>query len=109
MTKEWASGQDERVEGRVDSDGAIELVTMHSAKGLEWPVVILVNTVGQVVSRNEFVHRVADNTIHWLLRDVEPPELAVALEEDARLSDSERQRVWYVACSRAREMLIIPE
>jgi CRISPR-associated exonuclease Cas4 len=109
MTKEWASGQDERVEGRVDAEGAIELVTMHSAKGLEWPVVILINTVGQVVSRNEFVHRVADDTIHWLLRDVAPPELAVALAEDARLSDSERQRVWYVACSRARELLIIPQ
>lgn len=108
MSSEWASQRDERVEGRVDSDGAIELVTMHSSKGLEWPVVILINTVGKVTKRGEFVHRASDNTIHWILRDVEPPELASALEEDGRISESERQRVLYVACSRARELLVIP-
>src|SRR5450631_1292405 len=31
-------------EGRVDaSEDSVEIVTMHSAKGLEWPVVIAVN------------------------------------------------------------------
>ena len=27
---------------------------MHSSKGLEWPVVILINTVGRVDRRDEF-------------------------------------------------------
>ena len=50
-------------EGRIDAeDGAIQLVTMHSAKGLEWPVVIPVNTGTQRRSPEPFVHRPADDT-----------------------------------------------
>jgi ATP-dependent exoDNAse (exonuclease V) beta subunit len=108
LSAEWASHRDGRVEGRVDSEGAIELVTMHSSKGLEWPVVILINTVGKVDRRNEFVHRSDDDTLHWVLQDVAPPELAIALEQEGRHTARERQRVWYVASTRAREMLIIP-
>jgi ATP-dependent exoDNAse (exonuclease V) beta subunit len=108
LSNEWARHRDGRVEGRVDSEGAIELTTMHSSKGLEWPVVILINTVGKVDRRDEFVHRTDDDTLHWVLQDVAPPELSIVLEQEGRHTARERQRVWYVASTRAREMLIIP-
>jgi CRISPR-associated exonuclease Cas4 len=97
-------------EGRIDPEGdAIELITIHSAKGLEWPVVIPINTATLLRSRERFVHRTDDDTLHWLVGDVVPPELLAALEIDAESLMRERERLWYVACTRARELLIIPE
>jgi CRISPR-associated exonuclease Cas4 len=44
LSRDWRLGR-ACDEGRVDADGdAIELITIHSAKGLEWPVVIPINT-----------------------------------------------------------------
>ena len=44
VTRDWREGAP-RNEGRVDAEGdAIEIITIHSAKGLEWPVVIPINT-----------------------------------------------------------------
>ena len=37
-----------------------------------------------------------------------PPELAAAREEEKREQTLEHQRMWYVACTRARDLLIIP-
>ena len=72
-------------EGRVDADGdAIEIITIHSAKGLEWPVVIPINTATLLRSREAFVHRRYDDTLHWVIGDVVPPELRVALETMTR-------------------------
>jgi len=97
-------------EGRVDADGdAIELITIHSAKGLEWPVVIPINTATLLRSREPFVHRSDDDTLHWVIGDVAPPELLAALETDDESFMRERERLWYVACTRARELLIVPE
>ncbi|MFZ5682455.1 MAG: UvrD-helicase domain-containing protein [Pseudomonadota bacterium] len=97
-------------EGRVDADGdAIELITIHSAKGLEWPVVIPINTATLLRSREPFVHRSDDDTLHWVIGDVVPPELLAALETDDESLMRERERLWYVACTRARELLIVPE
>jgi CRISPR-associated exonuclease Cas4 len=97
-------------EGRVDSESeAIELITIHSAKGLEWPVVIPINTATLQRSREPFVHRVDGDTLHWVIGDVAPPELLVALEIDNESLMRERERLWYVACTRARELLIVPE
>jgi ATP-dependent exoDNAse (exonuclease V) beta subunit len=97
-------------EGRVDAEGdAIELITIHSAKGLEWPVVIPINAATLMRSRQPFVHRVADDTLHWVIGDVVPPELLTVLESDDESLMRERERLWYVACTRARELLIVPE
>lgn len=94
----------------MDAEGdTIELITVHSAKGLEWPVVIPINTATLLRSREPFVHRVSDDTLHWLIGDVVPPELLAALESDEQSLMRERERLWYVACTRARELLIIPE
>jgi ATP-dependent exoDNAse (exonuclease V) beta subunit len=38
-----------------------------------------------------------------------PPELLAALETDDESLMRERERLWYVACTRARELLIVPE
>lgn len=96
-------------EGRVDAAEAISVVTMHSAKGLEWPVVIPINTVSQFAPRRQHVYRPSDNTLHWLLGDVASPELKDALEKDAQATLRERERLMYVACTRARELLVIPD
>jgi ATP-dependent exoDNAse (exonuclease V) beta subunit len=98
-----------RSEGRTDaSEEAIEIVTIHSSKGLEWPVVIPVNTGTRFRSPPEFLHRQSDNTLHWVLGGVTPVDLANARAEEAQNEARERERMWYVACTRARDLLILP-
>ncbi|MBN9560761.1 MAG: UvrD-helicase domain-containing protein [Alphaproteobacteria bacterium] len=109
LSRDWRDGA-AYSEGRVDADGdAIEIITIHSAKGLEWPVVIPINTATLLRSREPFVHRADDDTLHWVIGDVVPPELRAALETDDESLMRERERLWYVACTRARELLIVPE
>ena len=109
VSRDWRGGAAYN-EGRVDADGdAIEIITIHSAKGLEWPVVIPINTATLLRSREHFVHRADDDTLHWVIGDVVPPELRAALETDDESLMRERERLWYVACTRARELLIVPE
>ena len=109
VSRDWRGGAAYN-EGRVDAEGdAIEIITIHSAKGLEWPVVIPINTATLLRSREPFVHRADDDTLHWVIGDVVPPELRAALETDVESLMRERERLWYVACTRARELLIIPQ
>ena len=96
-------------EGRSDaSEDAVEIVTMHSSKGLEWPVVIPINTGTRFLRPEEFVHRRADDTLHWILGETAPPDLAAAREEEGRSEARQRERLWYVACTRARDLLVVP-
>ncbi|MBX9591683.1 MAG: UvrD-helicase domain-containing protein [Hyphomonadaceae bacterium] len=96
-------------EGRSDaSDDSVQIVTMHSSKGLEWPVVIPINTATRFRPPEEFVHRRSDDTLHWILGQTAPPELAAARAEENLSETRERERLWYVACTRARDLLIVP-
>ena len=96
-------------EGRVDTaEDAIEIVTIHSAKGLEWPVVIAINSTTELFRSDQFVHRQSDNTLHWMLGGVAPPELSAARAAESLEEARQRERIWYVACTRARDLLILP-
>jgi CRISPR-associated exonuclease Cas4 len=87
-------------EGVVDDDEhAIRIVTMHSSKGLEWPVVIPINTASGMRPPEQFVHRRGDDTMHWVLDDVAPPDLADAIMTEAQAEAEQRLRVLYVACT----------
>jgi CRISPR-associated exonuclease Cas4 len=109
LGKAWAS-RDACAEGHVDAeDSAIELVTMHSAKGLEWPVIIPINTATLRRSPEPFVHRPSDDTLHWVLGEVAPPDLRLAMQVDDESLAREQERLLYVACTRARDLLILPQ
>jgi ATP-dependent exoDNAse (exonuclease V) beta subunit len=109
LAREWRNSAPHN-EGRVDAEGdAIEVITIHSAKGLEWPVVIPINTGTLLRSREPFVYRAADEALHWVIGDVVPPDLLPALESEDDSLARERERLWYVACTRARELLIVSE
>jgi CRISPR-associated exonuclease Cas4 len=96
-------------EGRIDTaEDAIEIVTIHTAKGLEWPVVIPINSTTELYRGDQFVHRQSDNTLHWMLGGVAPLELAAARAEESKEDADQRERIWYVACTRARDLLILP-
>jgi len=96
-------------EGRIDTaEEAIEIVTIHSAKGLEWPVVIPINSTTELYRGDQFIHRQSDNTLHWMLGGVAPPDLAAARAEEREEDADQRERIWYVACTRARDLLILP-
>lgn len=96
-------------EGRIDAAGdAVEIVTIHSAKGLEWPVIIPVNSTTELYRPDQFVHRQSDNSLHWMLGRVAPPELAAARAAESLEDANQRERIWYVACTRARDVLILP-
>lgn len=97
-------------EGVVDADEhAIKIVTIHTSKGLEWPVVIPINTASGMHPPGQFVYRRGDDTMHWVLDDVVPPELADALAPETQEESEQRLRLLYVACTRAMDLLVLPE
>jgi CRISPR-associated exonuclease Cas4 len=110
FTDEWSQKYNGQVEGQIDADGsAINVITIHSAKGLEWPVVIPINACTGFGRRPSLLHRPSDGTLHWIINDVASPSIADARETFEAEHQLERERMWYVTCTRAEELLIIPE
>jgi CRISPR-associated exonuclease Cas4 len=72
-------------------------------------VVIPINTATLLRSRDALVHRASDDTLHWVIGEVIPPDLLTALDSEDECLMRERERLLYVACTRARELLILPE
>src|SRR5204863_5682942 len=107
LDADW-SRQASYAEGVVDAEGqSIEIVTIHSSKGLEWLVVIPINTASGPRPPDQFVHRRSDDTLHWLLGDIVPPSLAEAMRDEGQEASHERLRLLYVACTRAMELLVL--
>jgi len=108
IDEEWSS-RSAHDEGVVDADEySIKIVTIHSSKGLEWPVVIPINTASGARPPEQFVHRRSDDTLHWVLGDVVPPALADAMTTQAQEEAEERLRLLYVTCTRAMDLLVLP-
>lgn len=108
LDRDWQAA-DNTEEGRPDAEGeAIHIVTMYKAKGLEWPIVIPINATSLPWSPPDFVHRQRDDTLHWVINGIRSPELGASLGADSNAKARERARVWYVTCTRAKELLIVP-
>ncbi len=107
MTAAW-SDEARAVEGRPDAqEEAVALFTMHAAKGLEWPIVIPVNTMTGVMAPDSAVIDRQTETFYCPVLGVVPEGYETARQAEKEELDRERIRLWYVAATRARELLVL--
>ena len=98
-----------QVEGRPDAEEqSVALITIHAAKGLEWPIVIPINMTGAPKSETGVAHDRRSDRFSIPVFGVEPAgHAAVATWNEQELA-RERVRLWYVAATRARDLLVLP-
>jgi DNA helicase-2/ATP-dependent DNA helicase PcrA len=85
-------------ESAVDLD-AVDVLTVHQAKGLEWPIVFLPSLV-----RGRFPSRRAGEVQDWLLPESVFPKNVRRRYEGG---DAEERRLFYVALTRARDAVYL--
>lgn len=91
-----------------DSDG-VRIMTVHSAKGLEFPVVILADLMTGLSRREPEQYVSGEKRLCAVeLLGCSPKELREHSPEEAARERAEGVRVAYVAATRARDMLVIP-
>ena len=105
----WFDAEEVIINRQMDSSGgAIRVMTVHGAKGLEAPIVILPDTskhrqssLGDDILRDE-------NGPHWKGRKGQMTDRStVALRQKRARAEEERMRLLYVAMTRAESWLII--
>jgi len=90
------------------SDG-VRLMTVHKAKGLEFPIVILTDITARL--RASFASRTIDSERRVCairLGGCAPADLLQHEDEELRRDEAEGTRVAYVAATRARDLLVVP-
>jgi exodeoxyribonuclease-5 len=98
-----------RIEGRPDAEEhAVSLITIHAAKGLEWPIVIPINVTGAPRTESGPMHDRRSGEFSVPVLGIEPAgHAAIASWNETELA-RERVRLWYVAATRARDLLVLP-
>ena len=106
---DWLARDEVDIKRQADSGGdTLRVMTVHGAKGLEAPLVILPDTAdprpnerGQIVTLDAGLPAVA------MPKDDAPPALRAALEQREHLRKLEAARLLYVAMTRAESWLIV--
>jgi len=108
MTAAWTD-ESRAIEGRPDAqEEAVALYTMHAAKGLEWPIVMPVNTMTQIKAPESAVLDRGSGRFYCPVFGAKPTGYEAARNAEKAELDRERTCLWYVAATRARELLILP-
>ncbi len=107
-------------EAPIETEGAIQLMTVHASKGLEFPVVALFDSSWETTPREAIL--VHDPQLGGVIVKIpgqpgedggaeviwqKPFAYRVALENVARRESVERLRVFYVGATRAQDRLIV--
>ena len=87
----------------------VRIMTVHSAKGLEFPVVLMADLTCNETAREarRFVDPVR-RLCAQMLAGCAPRELLDHREEEERRDQEEATRVLYVAATRARDLVVVP-
>lgn len=104
----WMETDDLEIKRQLDSAGdRIRVMTVHGAKGLEAPVVILPECGTWRMPPAPQIVTQAGHALWTGRADDMPPTLAEALEAERRALIAERDRLLYVAMTRAEKWLIV--
>ena len=92
-------------------DDVVRILTVHQAKGLEFPVIILPKLFDRPGGTSKFIVDRSNGRVAYRLgRDQQfaTPGIAAAEQRDEAYAEAEARRMLYVACTRARDWLILP-
>ncbi|QZO00661.1 3'-5' exonuclease [Chenggangzhangella methanolivorans] len=108
MARAW-NHNEKLQEGRPDAEEhSVSIITMHSAKGLQWPIVIPINSRTKLMPAPSLVFNPSTRQMSMKLFGVEPlghDDNKAAYEANVA---AERVRLWYVATTRAEDLLVMP-
>jgi ATP-dependent helicase/nuclease subunit A len=99
-----------------ETDDVVRIMTMHGAKGLEYPIVALANLGGQKSSGREPVPREHESFLEFRVGADGPGRnghfatsgYEQIWEDEKAHIEAERLRLLYVAATRARDYLLVP-
>lgn len=105
----WLGADEVEIKRQLEGAGrAIRVMTVHGAKGLEAPIVILPDTARLRAPRTAEVTRLPDGQAFWKGAAAQlPAPLAAAQAEELVRARHERLRLLYVALTRAEKWLIV--
>jgi len=84
------------LEARYVMPNAVQIMTIHQAKGLQWPVVFVPGLV-----RGRFPAKGAGGVQPWSVI----PDGAIRNKDDYKTTEEDERRLFYVACTRAQKFL----
>lgn len=104
----WLQTDEVTVKRQMDSEGQrIRVMTVHGAKGLEAPIVILPESVDRRPQDRDEVALMAGHPVWKLPKSARPAAMAAALAAREARAEEENLRLLYVAMTRARVWLIV--
>ncbi|MBU8923059.1 MAG: UvrD-helicase domain-containing protein [Bacteroidales bacterium] len=91
-----------------DGNDAVRLLTIHKSKGLQFPVVIIVNLMQTLRPPGRLLRGKHDRAAFSLGNGWQTPDYDNAVEDEKIRDRAESARMLYVAATRAGDLLVIP-
>jgi ATP-dependent helicase/nuclease subunit A len=112
LTEQRASSDEAEANVAEETDDVVRVMTIHAAKGLEFPIVALANLGGRPQSQVEPVPDRRGHRLHLRIKrgdlEFKTPGFDAAWEREQEQKAAEDKRLLYVAVTRARDHLVIP-
>ncbi|MCF6314837.1 MAG: double-strand break repair helicase AddA [Marinosulfonomonas sp.] len=105
----WLQAEDVEIKRQLDgTSDRIRVMTVHGAKGLESPIVVLPDTADWDLKIRDQIYPAENGGVMWQInKDNCPGQITAARDKLRHAAEQERVRLLYVAMTRAEKWLIV--